>query len=91
MFNTIIATLILATASVALTSKVNAGRPTSIRPTRSRTTWTAPRKFGTAAPSNLKARGAARYGRLPDCSRPSRFYYPSIQIHRASAERREVI
>ena len=23
--------------------------------------------------------------------RPSRFYYPSIQIHRASAERREVI
>jgi len=36
---------------------------------RSRTIWTAPRRFGTAAPSNLKAGGAARYGRSPGLPR----------------------
>jgi len=38
MFKTIIATLILATASVALTSKVNAG-PTQKYPTQAEQNW----------------------------------------------------
>jgi hypothetical protein len=38
MFKTLIATLILATASVALTSKVNAG-PTQKYPTQAETNW----------------------------------------------------
>lgn len=38
MFKTLIATLILATASVALTSKVNAG-PTSKYPTQAELNW----------------------------------------------------
>ncbi|MEJ0078948.1 MAG: hypothetical protein WDO17_26665 [Alphaproteobacteria bacterium] len=38
MFKTLIATLILATASVALTSKVNAG-PTSKHPTQAELNW----------------------------------------------------
>jgi len=38
MFKTLVATLILATASVALTSKVNAG-PTSKYPTQAELNW----------------------------------------------------
>jgi len=38
MFKTLIATLILATASVALTSKVNAG-PAQKYPTQAETNW----------------------------------------------------
>jgi hypothetical protein len=38
MFKTLIATLILATASVALTSKVHAG-PTQKYPTQAETNW----------------------------------------------------
>ena len=71
MFKTIIATLILATASVALTSKVNAG-PTQKYPTQAEQNWMdrASQLSDAAAHSELGRSGRRpRYGRPPDCSR----------------------
>ena len=68
MFKTFIATLILATASVALTSKVNAG-PNQY-PTHQEIELYGPRleDLGWRRAVTSKDRGAARFDRSPVCS-----------------------